>query len=197
MPQSSNRVSTSDLGTSPTVLLLIDFINPLDFEGAEQLRRPAEAAARNVARLRRSLGKQGAACIFANDNYGNWRSDFMQQWERCQRMAGEPGRIARSLRPRSTDFTVLKPLHSAFYQTPLESLLDQLRCKRLVITGLAADSCVLFTAMDAYLRGYRLWIPADCVASETDEARLQALAQMKRVLKARAHPSSDELRKVR
>lgn len=192
MAKSSSRVSTSDLGASPTVLLLIDFINPLDFEGAEDLRQPAQAAARNVARLRRRLTKQGVACIFANDNYGNWRSDFTHQWERCRRMAGEPGRMARSLFPRRTDFTVLKPRHSAFYQTPLESLLDQLRCRRLVITGLAADSCVLFTAMDAYLRGYRLWIPEDCVASETDDAKRQALAQMKRVLKAHVHATTEE-----
>ena len=68
-------------------------------------------------------------------------------------------------------------------------MLTQLKCRRLVITGLAADSCVLFTAMDAYLRGYSLWVPADCVAAESAQAKAQALEQMRRVLKADVRPA--------
>ena len=63
-------------------------------------------------------------------------------------------------------------------------MLKQLECRRLIITGLSADNCVLFSAMDAYLRGYAVWVPSDCVAAESAEAKEQALAQMARVLKA-------------
>ncbi|MBW8894534.1 MAG: cysteine hydrolase, partial [Burkholderiales bacterium] len=83
----------------------------------------------------------------------------------------------------------LKPRHSAFYATPLDLLLEQLRCKRLIVTGIAADNCVLFSAMDAYLRGYSVWIPVDCVAAESADARGRALEQMARVLKADIRPS--------
>jgi len=95
-----------------------------------------------------------ARTIYANDNYGMWTSDFKALWKRCAELSGPPGLLAKAITPRAKDFSLLKPRHSAFYSTPLDILLTQLQCKRLVITGLAADSCVLFSAMDAYLRGY-------------------------------------------
>jgi nicotinamidase-related amidase len=153
------------------VLLLVDFINPLDFPGGEALRVPAVAAAQATARLRRRLAAEGAQTVYANDNYGVWRSDFARLWQSCRALSGAPGRIAAALRPRREDFTVLKPRHSAFYSTPLDLLLRELKCRRLVVAGLAADNCVLFTAMDAYLRGFSLWIPQDCTAAESEEAK--------------------------
>jgi nicotinamidase-related amidase len=84
----------------------------------------------------------------------------------------------------SDDYPVLKPRHSAFYGTPLEFLFDELGVRALIITGIAADNCVLFTAHDAYLRRLELWIPRDCVASVRDEDRSRALLHMRRVLKA-------------
>ena len=181
---SRRRLAVADIGRSATVLLLVDFINPLDFEGAQSLRGPALQAALATARLRRRLAREAVACVYANDNYGIWRSDFQQLWNGCRAVVGEPGRIARALKPRRADFTILKPRHSAFYNTPLELLLSQLRCRRLVVTGLAADNCVLFTAMDAYLRGYSLWVPPDCTAAESVSAKAEALALMQRTLKA-------------
>lgn len=37
--------------------------------------------------------------------------------------------------------------------------------------------------MDAYMRGYRLWVPRDCTAAESDAARDAALRQMAHVFK--------------
>jgi nicotinamidase-related amidase len=190
-PQSAGggRIAVPPLAPSPTVLLLVDYINPLDFAGAQAMAPAAVAAARATARLRRSLRGSEAQVVYANDNYGVWRSDFHALWQRCRRLPGAPAELARSLAPRKSDFTILKPRHSAFYETPLDLLLRQLRCKKLILAGLAADSCVLATAMDAYLRGYAVWAPVDCVASESDEVRDQALALMQRVLKADIRPS--------
>ncbi len=179
-----SKIRTDDLAPSRTVLLLIDFINPLRFDGAEALAPVALAAARQAARLRRRLEADGVRTVYVNDNYGEWTSDFQALCRRCQAMPGPAGRMARAMKPRRRDFAILKPRHSAFHATPLELLLERLHCRRLVLTGIAADSCVLFTAMDAYLRGYSLWVPGDCVASESPEAREQALDQMARVLKA-------------
>lgn len=186
------RIRTDALDPSPTALLLVDFINPLRFEGADALAPSAAEASRCAARLRRRLGAQGCRTIYANDNYGRWTSDFQRLWHHCAAETGAAGEMARRLAPRARDFTLLKPRHSAFYATPLDILLQQLQCKRLVVTGIAADSCVLFSAMDAYLRGYSLWVPRDCVAAESDDARDQALAQMARVLKADTGPSTSD-----
>jgi len=178
------------LPPSPVVLLLIDFVNPLRFDGAQRLRAAAVDAANATAKLRRQARSARAQTIYANDNYGEWRSDFKHLWARCRASAGASGAIARALPPRGDDFAILKPRHSAFYSTPLELLLQQLKCKRLILTGIAADNCVLFTAMDAYLRGYELWIPEDCIAAESAQAKHQAIDQMRRVLKAHTQAAS-------
>lgn len=183
------RVRVPTLPPSPTVLLLVDMVNPLDFPGAPALAPRALAAARTTAWLRRRLSGEGVQCVYANDNYGSWHADFHALWQRCAGLAGPAGEMARALRPRRRDFSLLKPRHSAFYGTALEELLRQLACRRLVVAGVAADSCVLFTAMDAYLRGYAVWAPADCVAAETDDAGERALGLMQRVLKADVRPA--------
>jgi len=185
-----SKIRTDRLPLSKTVLLLVDFINPMTFEGASELTPSALDAARQTAQLRRRLEADGVRTVYANDNYGEWTSDFTALSKRCQAMAGAPGRIAKLMAPKRDDFAVLKPRHSAFYATPLHLLLEQLGCKRLIVTGIAADSCVFFTAMDAYLRGYSLWVPVDCVAAESADACDQALGQMARVLKADIRPSA-------
>ena len=186
---SDSTIDPQRLEPSRTVLLLVDFINPLDFDGAEQLSEPALAAARAAARLRKEADAAGVQTVYANDNYGVWRADFAHLWRRCSAGQGASAAMANELEPRERDFTILKPRHSAFYATPLHLLLQQLQCRRLVLTGLAADSCLLFTAMDAYLRGYSLWVPADCTASEDDAERDHALGHMARVMKADIDPS--------
>jgi nicotinamidase-related amidase len=184
------KVRIDPLGCSKTVLLLVDVVNPLEFDGADQLAPSALAAARRTAALRQRLTAEGFRTVFANDNYGMWTSDFQALWKRCAARRGPAGQIAKTLKPSSKDFTLLKPRHSAFYATALDILLKQLRCKKLVIAGIAADSCVLFSAMDAYLRDFSLWVPADCIAAETAEARDMALEQMARVLKADIRPAA-------
>lgn len=184
-----NKIKTDDLAPSKTVLLLVDFINPLTFDGAAEITPSALEAARQTARLRRRLNDEGVRTIYANDNYGEWSADFNALVERCRHMRSAAGQVAELVKPKRKDFAVLKPRHSAFHATPLHLLLEQLHCRHLIVTGIAADNCVFFTAMDAYLRGYSLWVPVDCVAAESGEARDQALQQMARVLKADIRPS--------
>jgi nicotinamidase-related amidase len=179
-----SKIRTQALKPSKTVLLLVDFVNPLRFDGAAELAPSAVEAARQAARLRRRLAADGVRAIYANDNYGLWTSDFKALWKHCSALRGPAGEIARLIAPTKQDLALLKPRHSAFYATPLDILLEQLNCKRLIVTGIAADSCVLFSAMDAYLRGYSVSVPADCVAAESADARDKALEQMARVLKA-------------
>ena len=105
--------------------------------------------------------------------------------------------VASQLLPEYDDYFVLKAKHSGFRATPLDLLLRHLEARRLVITGLAADNCVLFTASDAYMREYELVIPRDCVASEQPEWRDAALAHMERVLKAQIVRAGDVLGLVR
>ena len=89
----------------------------------------------------------------------------------------------RLLSPRATDITLLKPRHSAFYGSPLELLLKEMGAEELVLCGVAADICVQLTAADAFLRGFRVWVPADCIASETPQAKAAAVKYMAGILR--------------
>ncbi len=173
-----------------TALLVIDFINPLDFPLGKAMAPRALRAARRTAALKARLKAVRIPVIYANDNFGRWFSEFSAVARAC-RTSGLPGaELADILRPEDGDLSVLKPCHSAFFGTPLEFLLDELGARRLVLTGIAADNCVLFTAHDAYLRKYALHVPADCVVSERDEDRRWALDHMRRVVKADTSPST-------
>ena len=171
------------LSVSPTVLLMVDFINPMRFPGAERLLPGALDAAKATARLRKRLQPRGVAAIYANDNYGVWRSDFKELVARCRALPGMRGEIANLIAPAEYDLTILKPRHSAFHSTPLHHLLQDLQAKELIVVGLATDMCVHLTAMDAYMQGYKVWVPGDCTAAESAASKAESLRLMARVLK--------------
>ncbi|HUQ70353.1 MAG TPA: isochorismatase family cysteine hydrolase [Planctomycetaceae bacterium] len=177
--------------SSGVALLLIDVINDLEFPEGEQLFQWALPMARRIAELRRRARRCGIPIIYANDNFGRWRSDFQAQIRHCLRdgVIGRP--ITELLVPGPHDYFVLKPRHSAFYGTALELLLKHLGVRTLILTGLAGNQCVLFTASDAYLREFRLIVPRDCVASNTEAETEQSLRHMEQVLKAEIRPEGD------
>jgi nicotinamidase-related amidase len=178
------------LPISRSVLLLVDYINPLDFPGAEALTRRAWPAAQATARLKQRMVRRGAMCIYANDNYGIWHSEFRDLLEGCKALPGVRGKIANLLAPGPNDLTVLKPRHSAFHSTPLDLLLKRMKTQEVVIAGLATDICVHLTAMDAFLHGYDVWVPSDCSAAETASWERQACEHMQRVLKCSVRAST-------
>lgn len=170
---------------SPVALVLIDVINDLDFPGGDRLVPHARSMARHLARLKARAREAGVPVIYANDNFGRWRSDLAAQVKHCLE-DDVPGReVVRQLLPDQQDYVVLKPKHSAFYATTLDVLLDYLGARTLVLAGIAGDSCVLFTANDAFLRDFELIVARDCVVSQDPEENERALALMERVLKAR------------
>lgn len=189
-PLPANGSATPRLPASQRVLLLVDFINPLAFPGAEDLASAAVEAARATAALKERLTAEGVVTVYANDNYGVWQSDFHSLVSACLGMEGPPGEIARLLYPQAEDLTILKPRHSAFYASPLELLLTEMQARELVICGLATDMCVQLTAGDAFLREFKAWVPADCTAAESPEAKAASLAYMAEVLKCDTAPSA-------
>ena len=173
----------------PVALLIVDTLNALSFEGGEQFAPLALAAGRSIATLKKRAKTAGAPVIYVNDNAGRWRSDMNQVVSACTR-SDAPGReLAELLLPDADDYLVLKPKHSGFFATPLDTLLTYLRARRLVITGLSVERCVLFTANDAFLRDYELFVPRDCTAAIDPEDSAAALRILERVLAADTRPS--------
>jgi len=187
-------VIDSDLhGNAPdkagAALLLIDLINDLEFEEGDALLAAALPTAQNISLLKRRAQATEIPVIYVNDNFGRWRSDFAAQVRHCleDQVRGRP--IAELLQPDPNDYFVLKPKHSGFFSTCLEVLLSHLHVRKLVLTGISGNNCVLFTASDAYLRDFELYVPADCVCSNTHRENEEALAHMQKVLKADVRPS--------
>jgi nicotinamidase-related amidase len=174
-------------------LVLIDVINDLQFNGSDSLVAQAEPMAARLAAFKRRASAAGVPSIYVNDNFGQWRSDFRKTVAHCTAQSS-PGRsVSRRLRPTSRDYFVLKPKHSGFYDTTLDTLLELLRIRRLILTGIAGNICVLFTANDAYMRDLQILAPADCIVSNTAAENEHALRQIESVLKANI-ASSDRIR---
>ena len=174
----------------PVALLLIDWINDLEFEGGRRLLKPAVRAADRVAALKKRASAAGIPIIYANDNFGRWRSNFGEVVQHClvDDVAGRP--LAERLVPGPDDYFVLKPKHSAFFSTTLDTLLKYLRVERLVLTGITGDMCVLITSVDAHMRDFEIHVPRDCIASMSEFVTREALRYMARVVDADLTPSA-------
>lgn len=183
MSDHSENLHGSAPDKSNTALVVIDVINDFDFPEAEQLLQFATPMARALSELISRCRDVGLPVVYVNDNFGRWRSDFKAQVEHCLERGGGP-EIVSLLKPSEQDYFVLKPKHSGFFATTLDTLLDYLGVERVILTGIATNICVLFTANDAYMRDLKITIPVDCVAANSQELTDYALSQMETVLKA-------------
>lgn len=197
MPAKNQDLHGNVPDKAPAALVLIDVINDFEFEGGAELFAQAEPLIPRLVALKRAARRAGLPAIYANDNFGKWQSDFQKLVDHCLHgnVRGRP--MAEALAPDPEDYFVLKPKHSGFFSTTLDVLLDYLGAETLILAGIAGNSCVLFTAHDAYMRDLRLYVPEDCVASASPELNRQALAHMRDVLKADIAPSAAlDLRRI-
>lgn len=199
MTRSASRIDTRrsqrgapavTIPVAGSALLLIDVINDLAFKGSEVLVAQAEPMAVRLAALKRRAIAAGMPAIYVNDNFGRWRSDFRQTVAHCSARSSPGRRVSQRLRPTSHDYFVLKPKHSGFFDTTLDTLLESLRIRRVILTGIAGNICVLFTANDAYMRELKVYAPADCIVSNTAADNEYALQQIQSVMKGNVAPST-------
>ena len=189
MPERESESPTAPARDQPrggTALLIVDMINCFDFPGADQLIPKARCAARAILDLRLQADQAEVPVIYVNDNFGEWHSEKSRLVERAGVQLLDP-----AIAPRDGDYFVIKPQLSGFYSTNLAVLLPKLGVDRLVVTGVATDMCVLFTAADAYMRDYALWVPQDAVAAECNARGAAALAILERHLGAEIAATPD------
>lgn len=179
MSSSLRSGESTPVQPSDRALLIIDMINPFTFPRAEELFPDAYEAATHICRLKESVRQAGIPVIYINDNFGTWRHDFHALVRQCRTEPCRGRAIAELLVPSSDDYFVLKPKHSAFFATPLELLLQSLGTRHLILTGVTGDQCILYTAADAYMREYGLFVPHDCTASFSAQVNEQALEHMR------------------
>ncbi|WP_342589211.1 isochorismatase family cysteine hydrolase [Stenotrophomonas sp. SAM-B] len=185
----------SRIAKTRPALLIVDMFSRFDFPDAKALEPSALSAARTIARLREHFHAADRPVIYANDNFADWQMDFKELVQVCLKCDGAPAAIARLLSPTPGDYFVLKPKHSAFLATPLPILLAKLGCTQLVVTGMAADSCIASTCYDSKAREYDTVVVPEAVAGSgakkaralrlLEESSTVSLVSLKSLLSAR------------
>jgi len=172
-------------------LLVIDMINDFECEDCDALLASTEQVAKSVRKLCADARAAGTPIVYVNDNFGQWHSERSRLIEHCCRPKSRGRQIVNEIMPERDDYFVIKPQFSGFYATNLPVLLPKLGASRLILTGIAADMCVLFTAADAHMRDYGLWVPTDCVASSLPEHKDWALELMRKSMQAEVRQTSE------
>ncbi|GIO24276.1 isochorismatase family cysteine hydrolase [Oceanobacillus sp. J11TS1] len=165
-----------------TALIFVDLINDFKFNGGEDLFSHTEAILPNLVKLRRFAKEKSIPIIYVNDHYGLWQADFRKVIDHCKNKKSE--KVIEKIKPDDDDYFLIKPQHSALFQTPLQSLLTELKRTHLILAGIAGDICILFTAKDAYMYKFSLSIPKNCLASEEIQMNNYALYLMESVMDA-------------
>lgn len=163
-------------------LLIIDMINNFDFDMGHVLAEKTEHMTNKILSLKQHAFKKNWPIIYINDHYGLWKADIQAVIQTCKNERSAP--ILEQMAPSNDDYFLIKPKHSAFYGTGLETLLNELGIQDLILTGIAGNICVLFTANDAYMREYNMIVPKDCIASNDERDNEYALTMMENVLLA-------------
>ena len=166
-----------------TALIIIDMLNDFQFKNGKVLAEKSLTIAQNIAKLKQYASSQHIPIIYVNDHYKLWQANLETILKHCKNAVSSP--ILHHISPQNADYFLIKPKHSIFYGTALNILLSQLDVHTLILTGIAGNICVLFSANDAYMREYNLIVPEDCIASNADEDNTFALRMMHNVLNAR------------
>ena len=172
-----------------TALVVIDMLNSYDHPDSEELVRSVREVLPNIASLLDRARSEGVAVIYVNDNYGAWnqgRSELVEQVS-----AGPHGDLIEPIVPDDDAAFVVKARHSAFYETPLEYLLRQSEIERVVLVGQVTEQCILYSALDAYIRHFQVVVPPDAVAAIHRELHDAALEMMRLNMDADLTPSAE------
>lgn len=182
------RAPFRDRQPGNAALLIIDMVNCFDFENGDKLRRRAAEIIDPILHLRAQVEAAGWPVVYVNDNFGEWHSERSLLVDRALAQGGD---VVDRIRPHDADYFIIKPHFSGFYATNLPLLLPKLGVSRLIVAGIATDICILFTAGDAHMRDYDLWVPRDAVAAASDERGRWALEIMANSMGARTSATGE------
>ena len=188
--ETKNRMVRPDHKDAGVALLIIDLVTDFDFEDGKRLYEAVQPKIDPLVDLKARMKKAGMPVIYVNDNFGIWKNSFSKTLDAARSSVLGKQIVSRIL-PDDDDYHVLKPQRSGFFATPLDVLLASLEVSELIITGVTTDICVLFTAHDAYMRGYHVHVPSDCSAAVEEKHHSQSLRLLKRIADTDTRPSTE------
>ncbi len=145
-----------------TALVVVDMLNRYEHEDADALRRSVQEVVPNIRTLLDAAREQDVTVVYVNDNHGDWTSgrEGLTAWA----LDGADPSLVEPIAPADDVPLLVKTRHSAFYATQLEELLQERGVRRLAIAGQVTEQCILYSVLDAYMRGFEVIVPADAVA---------------------------------
>ncbi|WP_228993578.1 cysteine hydrolase family protein [Streptomyces sp. DH8] len=173
-----------------SALIVIDMINSYDHPDADLLVPSVRSALPQIERLIDRARSERVPVVYANDNFGEWRSHHGEIVETA--LAGNNAELVKPVLPDDDSLFVVKARHSIFYETPLPYLLSQLEADHLVLCGQVTEQCVLYSALDAHIRHLSVTVPRDAVAHIHGDLAEAALRMMERNMGA-AVPDADDV----
>ena len=173
------------IGQPSVALVLVDVINHFEFPDGDKILRNAIRMISRLIGLKKKARAANVPVIYVNDNFGQWRSDAQHVLERCLHRDCAGKAFVQAIQPEDHDYQVLKPMHSAFYQTPLHILLQHLGVSSIVLAGLTTNSCILCTAHDANMRDFQVIVVSDCCAARSAREHKEAIENMREMASAK------------
>ncbi len=165
-------------------LIIADMLNDFVSEGAPLEVPSARAIVNNIRREIQKARRKQIPIIYCCDAHKKEDPEF-KLWPHHAVKGTEGAYVIEQLKPQKEDYIIEKTSYSCFYKTSLDKLLKQLNITHLIITGVVTNICILYTTAEAYMRGYKVIVPQNCVAALTQKEHQFALQQMKRVFQAK------------
>jgi nicotinamidase-related amidase len=168
---------------SDVAVLVIDMMNAYRHPDADKLApQVAEIIDPLAELLSKARDRDDVDVIYVNDNYGDFSAQFSDIVQSA--LDGERPDLVQPILPAQGCRLLTKVRHSAFYSTALAYLLTQLQPQRLILTGQVTEQCILYTALDAYVRHFPMIVPPDAVAHIDPELSDAAMTMMHRNMDA-------------
>jgi nicotinamidase-related amidase len=165
-----------------TALIVVDMVQTYDFEDAERLVESVERIVEPLTSLIERAKREAELVVYVNDNFGDWHSERGRLVE--QALSSRHAHLVETIKPSDEALFIVKARHSIFYGTPLDYILDTEKIDELVLTGQVTEQCILYSALDAHVRGRSTTIVRDCVAHIHPNLADAALEMMERNMSA-------------
>ena len=171
-------------------LLVIDMLNPYEHEDADLLMESVTNVLGPLRRLIDAAHQGDVLTVYVNDNHGDWSAARQELVERA--LSGRARALVEPVAPPPGTPFVVKARHSVFYETQLEYLLRQSEVDRILLAGQVTEQCILYSALDAYVRHFDVVVPRECVAHIHEDLAEAALRMMERNMRAQVTDSGEQ-----
>jgi nicotinamidase-related amidase len=156
-------------------LIVIDMLNPYDHPDAEPLTESVRGMIDQLQALI-AAARDEVQLVYVNDHNDDWTAGPKEIAQRA--LKGDAPELVEPLLPPEDVPFIIKARHSIFYQSLLEYFLRREEISRLVFTGQVTEQCILYSALDGYLRHFEVVVATDAIACIHQDLAQAAMRMM-------------------